>query len=53
MKDPDGADTVFESNLAGQRTLMVDPNAGATSYVNDDNGQTLSVRSAAGTIAMG
>jgi RHS repeat-associated protein len=44
--------TVFETNLAGQRTHMEDPAAGASDYAYDGNGQTTKVSSAAGIISM-
>jgi len=44
--------TVFVSNLAGQRVSMVDPNSGETFYTYDLNGQAISVVSDAGTIEM-
>ncbi|MCB2413570.1 hypothetical protein LGT39_12025 [Demequina sp. TTPB684] len=53
VTDTEGEATVFESNLAGQRTRMVDPNAGTTTYAYDANGQTTQVTSPAGTITMG
>ncbi len=53
VTDSEGAATVFESDLAGQRTAMVDPNAGSTFYAYDANGQSTSVTSDAGVITMG
>ncbi len=52
VTDPDNNDTVFESNLSGQRTTMTDPNSGLSTYTYDLNGQTTSVDSEAGLITM-
>ena len=47
VTDPEGHATVMESDLAGQRTHMVDPAAGTSDYAYDLNGQTTLVKSAA------
>ncbi len=52
VTDPDDNDTVFVSNMAGQRTSLDDPNSGLSAYTYDLNGQTTSVDSEAGLIMM-
>ncbi len=53
VTDPEGNDTVFVSNLAGQRIHLTDPNSGKSTYFYDENGQIDEINSATGTIKMG
>lgn len=52
VTDDDGEPTVYESDLAGRRTALVDPNSGTSTYTYDAKGQVSQIASATGTVTL-